>query len=118
MRTATLRLRSRPAFGLVISLWHAKAKDVSCFPSSRSDKGGDYHAGTFTAHRDNNPCHPNIGARTNGETGSFITASSFKGIEQAQQTGGHMLSHGVVYGIVTEVRSVETRSRCRQMCLD
>jgi hypothetical protein len=30
-------------------------------------KGGDYHAGTFTAHRDNDPCHPNIGGRTNGE---------------------------------------------------
>ena len=26
MRTAALRLRTRPAFGLVISLWHARAK--------------------------------------------------------------------------------------------
>jgi hypothetical protein len=24
------------AFGLVISLWHPRAKDVSCFPSRRS----------------------------------------------------------------------------------
>ena len=33
---SSLRLRTRPAFGLVISLWHARAKDVSCFLSSRS----------------------------------------------------------------------------------
>jgi hypothetical protein len=33
---SSLRLRTRPAFGLVISLWHARAKNVSCFPSSRS----------------------------------------------------------------------------------
>jgi hypothetical protein len=65
-------------------------------------QGGGYHAGTFIAHRDNDPCHPTLAAEQMAKSGSFITASSFKGIEQAQQTGGHTLSHGVVYGIVTE----------------
>ena len=45
---------------------------------------------------------PTLAAEQMAKSGSFITASSFKGIEQAQQTGGHTLSHGVVYGIVTE----------------
>ena len=36
------------------------------------------------------------------KSGSFKAASAFKGIEEAQQTGGHTLSHGVTYGIVTE----------------
>ncbi len=44
------------------------------------------------------------------KSGSFITASSFKGIEQAQQTGGHTLSHGVVYGIVTEDNPLHIRT--------
>ena len=45
---------------------------------------------------------PTLAAEQMPKSGSFITASGFKGIEQAQQTGGHTLSHGVVYGIVTE----------------
>ena len=44
------------------------------------------------------------------EVSGFITASSFKGIEQAQQTGGHTLSHGVVYGIVTEDNPLHIRT--------
>jgi hypothetical protein len=36
------------------------------------------------------------------KSGSFKTPSAFKGIEQATQVGGRVLSHGVVYGIVTE----------------
>jgi hypothetical protein len=36
------------------------------------------------------------------KSGSFKTASAFKGIEEAQQIGGHTLSHGVTYGIITE----------------
>jgi hypothetical protein len=38
---------------------------------------------------------PTLAAEQMAKSGSFITASSFKGIEQAQQTGGHTLSHGV-----------------------
>ena len=45
---------------------------------------------------------PTLAAEQMAKSGSFITASGFKGIEQAQQTGGRTLSHGVVYGIVTE----------------
>jgi hypothetical protein len=45
---------------------------------------------------------PTLAAEQMAKSGSFISASAFKGIEQAQQTGGHTLSHGVVYGIVTE----------------
>jgi hypothetical protein len=44
---------------------------------------------------------PTLGAEQMAKSGSFITASSFKGIEQVQQIGGHTFSHGVVYGIVT-----------------
>ena len=34
---------------------------------------------------------PTLAAEQMAKSGSFITASSFKGIEQAQQTGGHTL---------------------------
>ena len=36
------------------------------------------------------------------KSGNFKTPSAFKGIEQATQVDGRVLSHGVVYGIVTE----------------
>ena len=45
---------------------------------------------------------PTLAAEQMAKSGSFKTSSAFKGIEQAQQTGGHTLSHGVTYGIVTE----------------
>jgi len=45
---------------------------------------------------------PTLAAEQMAKSGSFKTPSAFKGIEQAQQTGGRTLSHGVVYGIVTE----------------
>jgi hypothetical protein len=45
---------------------------------------------------------PTLAAEQMAKSGSFITASAFKGIEQTQQMGGHTLSHGVVYVIVTE----------------
>jgi hypothetical protein len=45
---------------------------------------------------------PAVAAEQAAKSGSFKTASAFKGIEQAQQTGGHTLTHGVIYGIVTE----------------
>ena len=45
---------------------------------------------------------PTLAAEQTAKSGSFKTASAFKGIEEAQQTGGHTLSHGVIYGIVTE----------------
>jgi hypothetical protein len=44
------------------------------------------------------------------KSGSFKTASAFKGIEQAEQTGGHTLSHGVVYGIVTENNPLQIKT--------
>ena len=53
---------------------------------------------------------PTLAAEQMAKSGSFITASSFKGIEQAQQTGGHTLSHGVVYGIVTEDNPLHIRT--------
>jgi hypothetical protein len=45
---------------------------------------------------------PTLAAEQMAKSGSFKTPSAFKGIEQAQQTGGRTLSHGVVYGIVTD----------------
>ena len=36
------------------------------------------------------------------KSGNFKTASAFKGIEKSSQVGGRIMSHGVVYGIVTE----------------
>ena len=45
---------------------------------------------------------PTLAAEQLAKSGSFKTPSAFKGIEQGQTTGGHTLSHGVVYGIVTE----------------
>jgi hypothetical protein len=45
---------------------------------------------------------PTLAAEQPAKSGSFKTASAFKGIEEAQQTGGHTLSHGVTYGIITE----------------
>jgi len=36
------------------------------------------------------------------KSGSFKTPSAFKGIEESVQVGGRVMSHGVVYGIVTE----------------
>ena len=45
---------------------------------------------------------PTLAAEQMAKTGSFKTASAFKGIEQAQQTGGHTLGHGVTYGMITE----------------
>jgi hypothetical protein len=45
---------------------------------------------------------PTLAAEEMAKSGSFKTASAFKGIEQAQQTGGHALSHGVTYGMITE----------------
>lgn len=53
---------------------------------------------------------PTLAAEQMAKSGSFITASSFKGIEQAQQTGGRTLSHGVVYGIVTEDNPLHIRT--------
>ena len=53
---------------------------------------------------------PTLAAEQMAKSGSFITASAFKGIEQAQQTGGHTLSHGVVYGIVTEDNPLHIRT--------
>ena len=45
---------------------------------------------------------PTLAAEQIVKSGNFKTASAFKGIEQAQQTGGHTLSYGVTYGIITE----------------
>ena len=45
---------------------------------------------------------PTFAAEQLAKSGSFKAPSVFKGIEQAEQTGGRTLSHGVVYGIVTE----------------
>src|SRR5215472_13208780 len=45
---------------------------------------------------------PTLAAEQLAKSGSFKTPSAFKGIEQGETTGGHTLSHGVVYGIVTE----------------
>ena len=45
---------------------------------------------------------PTLAAEQIAKSGSFKAASAFKGIQEAQQTGGHTLSHGVTYGIVTE----------------
>ena len=45
---------------------------------------------------------PTLAAEQMAKSGSFKAASAFKGIEEAQQIGGHTLSHGVTYGIVTE----------------
>src|ERR1700726_595331 len=45
---------------------------------------------------------PTLAAEQMAKSGSFKAPSVFKGIEQAEQTGGRTLSHGVVYGIVTE----------------
>ena len=53
---------------------------------------------------------PTLAAEQMAKSGSFITVSAFKGIEQAQQTGGHTLSHGVVYGIVTEDNPLHIRT--------
>ena len=53
---------------------------------------------------------PAVAAEQAAKSGSFKTASAFKGIEQAQQTGGHTLSHGVVYGIVTEDNPLHIRT--------
>jgi hypothetical protein len=36
------------------------------------------------------------------KSGNFKTTSAFKGIEESSQVGGRIMSHGVVYGIVTE----------------
>ena len=36
------------------------------------------------------------------KSGNFKTARAFKGIEELSQVGGRIMSHGVVYGIVTE----------------
>jgi len=36
------------------------------------------------------------------KNGNFKTPSAFKGVEASFQAGGRVMSHGVVYGIVTE----------------
>jgi hypothetical protein len=45
---------------------------------------------------------PAWAAEQMAKSGNFKTVAPFKGIEEAQQTGGRTLSHGVTYGIVTE----------------
>ncbi len=53
---------------------------------------------------------PALAAEQMAKSGSFKTASAFKGIEEAQQTGGHTLSHGVTYGIITEDNPLHIKS--------
>jgi hypothetical protein len=45
---------------------------------------------------------PTLAAEQMAKSGNFKTASAFKGIEESSQVGGRVMSHGVVYGIVTE----------------
>ena len=78
---------------------------------------------------------PTLAAEQMAKSGSFKSASAFKGIEEVQQTGGHTLSHGVTYGIITEDNPLHIKTAncpyiseisdqwrhglaCRQMRLD
>jgi hypothetical protein len=54
---------------------------------------------------------PALAAEQMAKSGSFKAPSAFKGIEQTQQTGRRTLSHGVVYGIVTEDNPPTLRPR-------
>jgi hypothetical protein len=51
-----------------------------------------------------------LAAEQIAKSGNFKTASAFKGIEEAQQTGGHTLSHGAIHEIVTEDNPLQPRN--------